>query len=215
VSPASDVPTPDPYETRRRWLGSSLSRRSPRSHRSGTTNWDEVSALCNALLVSKTTLMGYSHAFLVAADEHATTAKEKGLDGEVDGMMCVIALQNAVVGATKVLGKDHAAVKACEDEAKDLKNVRDMLTHFDDYAMGTGNLQKSLDGVDGPFGWMPMWNSPETILILTRRQGEDEATHYEVPIHKALKSVAVLVAAAADSLNMTPSSILEKLTGTE
>ena len=163
--------------------------------------------------MSKQTLMSYSHAFLVAAEVHASTAKEKGLDGEVDGMMCVIALQNAVVGATKILGKDHAAVRACLDEVKDLKNVRDMLTHFDDYAMGTGNLQKSLDGVDGPFGWMPMWNSSETIMILTRRRGEDEATHYEVPIHTAMMSVAVLVAAAADSLNLKPSPLLNKLRG--
>lgn len=165
--------------------------------------------------MSKKTLIGYSHAFLVAADAHAARAKEKGLEGEVDGMMCVIALQNAVVGATKVLGKDHGAVRACLDEARNLKNVRDMLTHFDDYAMGGGNLQRSLDGVDGPFGWMPMWHSPETILILTRRRGEEEATHYEVPIHQALKSVAALVAAAVDSLNMERSMLLEKLTGTE
>lgn len=165
--------------------------------------------------MSEKKLMGYSHAFLVAADAHAAAAKEKGLDGEVDGMMCVIALQNAVAGAMKILGKDNASVKACLDEAKDLRNVRDMLTHFDDYAMGTGHLQKSLDGVDGSFGWVPLWNSPETILILTRRRGEEEVTHYEVSIHKALKSVAVLVAAAADSLNMKPSSLLEKLTRTE
>jgi len=165
--------------------------------------------------VSKKMLMGYSHAFLVAAEEHATTAKGKGVDGQVDGMICVIALQNAVAGATKVLGKNHAAVKACLDETKDLKDVRDMLTHFDDYTTGTGTLQKSLDGVDGPFGWMPMWDSPETISILTRRKGETEATHFEVPIHKALKAVAALVAAAANSLNVKPSSVLEKLTATE
>lgn len=159
-------------------------------------------------------MMGYAHSFLMAADEHATAAKEKGLDGEVDGMMCVIALQNAVVGATKVLGEDHAAVKACKDEAKDLKDVRDMLTHFNEYAIGVGKLQRSLDGVDGASAWMPMWNSPETILILTRRKGEEEATAYEVPIHRTLRSVAVLVAAAADSLNMKPSSLLRRLSGT-
>lgn len=156
--------------------------------------------------------MGYSHAFLVAADAHASSAKEKGPDGEVDGMMCVIALQNAVVGATKVLGTDHPAVHSCLSEVRDLKNVRDMLTHFDAYAMGTGNLQKSLDGADGPFGWLPMWNSPETILILTRRKGGAEATQYEVPIHKALRSVAALVAATANSMSMQPSLLLERLT---
>lgn len=159
-------------------------------------------------------LMSYSHAFLVAANAHATAAKQKGLDGEVDGMMCVIALQNAAAGATKILGSNHVAVKSAVAEAKDLKNVRDMLTHFDAYAMGTGNLQKPLEGVDGPFGWWPMWNSNETILILTRRRGEEGATHYEVPIHKALRSVAGLVLAAVMSLGMESSELLERLTGT-
>jgi hypothetical protein len=127
--------------------------------------------------------------------------------------MCVIALQNAVVGATKIVGTDHAAVKACLDEVTDLKNVRDMLTHFDGYAIGAGNLQKSVSGSDGPFGWMPMWNSPETIVILTRRKGDAEATYYEVPIGDALRSVALLVAAAAASLKWKPSALLEKLIG--
>lgn len=165
--------------------------------------------------MSKRTLMGYSHAFLEAAEAHASLAKEKGIDGEVDGMMSVIALQNAVVGATKILGQDHPAVRICRDQVRDLKNVRDMITHFDAYAMGAGNLQKSLDGADGPFGWMPMWNTPETILILTRRRGEREATHYEVPIHQAVRSVAVLVAAAADSLHLRPSPLPERLIGAD
>ncbi len=162
--------------------------------------------------MSKRTLLSYSHAFLVAANEHAAAAKEKGVDGEVDGMMCAIALQNAVVGATKLLGKNHPAVEECLTRTQDLKNVRDMVTHFDDYALGTGKLQQSVDGSDGSFGWMPMWNSPETILILTRRKGEHVATHYEVAIHDVLRAVAVLVRTAADSLNVEPSTLLERLT---
>lgn len=164
--------------------------------------------------MSKRTLLGYSHAFLVAADEHAAAAKEKGVGGEVDGMMCAIALQNAVVGATKLLGKHHPAVKECLARTRDLKKVRDMVSHFDDYALGTGKLQKSLNGSDGPFGWMPMWNSPENILILTRRKGEEMATHYEVAIHDALKAVAVLVGTAAESLNVEPSALWKRLTAT-
>lgn len=123
-------------------------------------------------------------------------------------------MQNAVAGATKILGKNHAAVKQALDEVKDVKDVRDMLTHFDAYTTGTGKLQKSLDDSDGPFAWWPMWNSGETILILTRRRGEEEATHYEVSIHKAPRSVAVLVLAAATSLSIEPSPLLERLTNT-
>jgi hypothetical protein len=137
------------------------------------------------------------------------------IDGQGDGMMCVIALQNAVAGATRLLGENHSAVKACLVQARDLKDVRDMLTHFDDYALGTGRLQRPTSGTDGPFGWMPMWNSDETILILTRRRGETEATHYEVPIHRALRAVANVVAAAASTLGVEPSPLLQRLTAAQ
>ncbi|MGY1844434.1 hypothetical protein [Modestobacter sp. SYSU DS0875] len=161
--------------------------------------------------MSKSTLVAYSHAFLVAADAHATAAKAAGVDGEVDGMMCVIALQNAVAGAIKFLGKDDPAVKAYFEQSQDLKDVRDMFTHFDEYALGKGKLQKSLDGTGGPFGWMPMWNTDETFLILNRRKGETLPTEYRVNIHSALKSVAALVAAAAAKMNKTPSALLIRL----
>lgn len=160
-------------------------------------------------------LLSYSHAFLVAAAEHAAAAKQEGVDGEVDGMMCAIALQNAVVGATRLLGRSHPAVTACLAETRDLKDVRDMLTHFDDYALGTGTLQKSLSEGDGAYGWMPVWNSPETLVILARRAGEDDATHYDVAIHDALRSVAVLIGAAAASLNAGPSALVERLTAAD
>lgn len=167
---------------------------------------------CEAVTVSRKMMLGYAHAFLVAADAHAARAKEAGVDGEVEGMMCIIALQNAVAGASRILGKGDQAVQKCLHDVRDLKDVRDMLTHFDEYTSGTGKLQKSPEGTDGPFGWMPMWNSDETMLILTRRRGEEQASHYEVPIHKALRSVAALVAAAADSMNVKHTPLLERLT---
>ena len=55
-------------------------------------------------------LMSYLRAFLVTADAQATAAKQKELDGEADGMMCGIALQDAAAGAPKILGAHHAAV---------------------------------------------------------------------------------------------------------
>jgi len=160
-------------------------------------------------------LLSYSHAFLVAADQHATAAKAANIDGQVDGMMCVIAAQNAVAGATRLLGEHHPAVEVCLKQVPDLKAVRDMFTHFDEYALGTGRLQKPAPGTDGPFGWWPMWNSNETILILARRRGEEEATHYQVPIHTALVAAAGVVAAAASSLGLEPSPLLQRLTGNE
>lgn len=191
--------------------------------------------------------LSYAHAFLVAAAAHATAAKEKGLDGEVDGMMCIIALQNSVVGAIRTLGKGHHAVQKYKLVAGDLKDVRDMLTHFDEYSIGEGKLQEKIEVKVPPpppptllqrlarlfrrswnspaspevdpeseiFGWLPMWNSDETMMILNRRKGDDVPTTYEVPIHRALRNVAVLVSAAATSIGKKPSPLLIKLTGPE
>lgn len=163
--------------------------------------------------MSKQILLGYSHAFLEAADAHASAAKEKGVDGEVHGMMCVIALQNAAAGAIKLLGKGTKAVQTYHAKTGDLTHVRDMLTHFDEYAIGEGKLQKPTDDEDGPFGWMPMWNSSETILKLNRRRGEEIPTRYEVAIQPTLVAVAELVGVAADAMGRLPSPLVKMLTG--
>lgn len=159
-------------------------------------------------------LMGYTHAFLAAADAHATAAKRLAPYGEVDGMMCVIALQNAVMGATKVLGKSDPAVKTALQGVPDLKAVRDMLTHFDEYTVGESPYQTARNGADGPFGWLPMWETGETVHILSRRHGEDMPTSYQVPIHKALRVVATLVLAARTARGGESTPLLDRLTAT-
>lgn len=167
--------------------------------------------------------LSYAHAFLVAADGHATAAKEKGVYGEVDGMMCIIALQNSVVGAARTLGKGHHAVQQYSKVAGDLKDVRDMLVHFDAYAVGDGKLQEKAAGVaqvskknesveSEVFGWMTQWATDETMIILNRRKGDFEATLYEVPIHAALRNVAILVAVGVKSIREKPSPLLRRLT---
>ena len=95
-------------------------------------------------------LPGYTHDFLTVAEQHVAAAQAKGVDGEVDAMIAIIALQNAVVGATKILGRGHPAVKACLSELPDLKDVRDMLTHFDEYVVGGGRLQAPSPVVTAP-----------------------------------------------------------------
>jgi hypothetical protein len=140
------------------------------------------------------------------------------------------------------VGKGHVAALKFAQEFPDWKHVRDMLTHFDAYAIGEGNLQKKLEETAGAlpanaepievepkttpkknggsvaeqpkpiaWGWMPMWDSGETIRILVRRKGEAEATFYEVSLHKALKAVAVLLSAAAALLEHESSELMKKL----
>ena len=120
--------------------------------------------------------------------------------------------QNAAAGAIKLLGKRLKAVQTYRAKASDLTHVRDMLTHFDEYATGEGKLQKPTNDEDGAFGWMPLWNSPETILILNRRRGDEIPTRYEVAIQPTLVAVAELVGAAADAMGRDPSPLVKKLT---
>ena len=156
-------------------------------------------------------LPSYTHDFLTVAEQHVAAAQAKGVDGEVDAMIAIIALQNAVVGATKILGRGHPAVKGCLSESPDLKDVRDMLTHFDEYAVGGGRLQAPEGGGDGAFGWLPMWNAPGTLSILNRRRGDELPTEYRVTVADALRSVAALVGAADASLGLPRSSVVARL----
>ena len=184
----------------------------------------------------KKQLLGYAHAFVVAAEATPLPQGRRGVDGQVDAMMCVIALQNSVVGqAGARQGPRRCA--GFHSQVPDLKGVRDMLTHFYDYAIGRGWLQKVqvAEVVEKPgesepmaateagteaestkkfWGWMPMWNPDETVAILKRPKGEDLPTLYEVPIHKALKRLQ-LVLAAALFLEMEPTPLVKALTSSE
>jgi hypothetical protein len=161
--------------------------------------------------VSERTLVGHAHAFLGVAEEHVAAAQDKTIDGAVDGMMAVIALQNAVVGAAKVLGKEHPQVVKCLSTVADLKNMRDMFMHFDDYALGTGRMQRSNAGAEGSFGWQAFWNSPATLVILVRGRGELMPTQCSIELDHALLAVAALVRAAVESIHIVASPLLERL----
>jgi hypothetical protein len=54
-----------------------------------------------ASIGKKRVFFSYAHAFLVAADGQVTEAKVKGINGEVAGMMSVIAMHNAALVRSK------------------------------------------------------------------------------------------------------------------
>lgn len=127
--------------------------------------------------------------------------------------MCIIAMQNAVAGATNILGKNHEAVRVFHEKGKYLKDARDMLTHFEDYALDEGKLQKSPDAGDRYGPWFTEWGSGETLTVWLNRSGSGEkSTPYPVPIHETLRSVATLVAAALESVGKQRSELIERLT---
>jgi hypothetical protein len=49
--------------------------------------------------------------------------------------------------AYRILGPTHQAILAFEAAAPDLKNLRDMIEHFDAYLVGEGNLQETTSGL--------------------------------------------------------------------
>ena len=64
-------------------------------------------------------------------------------DAQVDGMLFVVALDSAEVAAVALLGKGHPAIAAFRAAVPHLRDMRDLLMHFDAYVQERGHLQKS------------------------------------------------------------------------
>jgi hypothetical protein len=75
-------------------------------------------------------------------------------DAQVDVMLFADALRNVLRGAERVLDKKHAAVVAFLEAVPDVRHVRDMFEHFDEYVEGVGHRQK--DGSVEPGDWIPL-----------------------------------------------------------
>lgn len=75
---------------------------------------------------------------------------------EPDCYLLVLALRQAFVGVEAVARFEGGGIKELVDEAKKpmaedlsgLKDLRDMLTHFDDYLKGSGVLQRAIANSD-------------------------------------------------------------------
>jgi hypothetical protein len=65
------------------------------------------------------------------------------MDAQVRGWLFVLAIANVERGAIAVLGKGHNAVQAYQSAVPDATDVRNMVTHFDEYIKGAGRLQES------------------------------------------------------------------------
>lgn len=91
-----------------------------------------------------------------AARDACAAALVGELGGQSQGYLAVIALHNARTAVVAVLGEQHEAVALLDGRVADLKQCRDMLSHFEEYVSGSGRLQAKASGVEAP--WLPMWS---------------------------------------------------------
>ena len=146
-----------------------------------------------------------------AARKAAAGALEDELDGESQGHLAIIALHNASVAVERCLGRNHEAVTKLHASCPDLKNARDMLTHFEDYVVGNGNLQKEAKqeirraaseqgDTLGRVPWLALWSGSEehqSLTILTHSDASGTPTAYTVDVQQTMRAVAIAVATAA------------------
>jgi hypothetical protein len=62
---------------------------------------------------------------------------------EVDAFHFVIALAGLERAGRAVLGEDHRSMQIFHAMVPDARAIRDVVSHFDEYVVGTGRLQKS------------------------------------------------------------------------
>lgn len=101
--------------------------------------------------------------------------------GKRDALSLVLldAVRNTARGARVVLGNGHAALARFDSSAPKLKNFRDRLEHFDEYATGSGQRQKAKDiGVKGALrfvGSVGGGREGHVIHVVTIENGKEAA----------------------------------------
>jgi hypothetical protein len=79
------------------------------------------------------------HVWWTAAIRQAERIKDASFDEmQPDVFLFVQALNNLVRGATRILGANHDAVQTFNSAHPGLKDLRNMVEHFDEYAAGDG-----------------------------------------------------------------------------
>ncbi len=160
----------------------------------------------------------WTHAWLSAADRQAQRSIELGdrPGAQVEAMLFVVSVRNAVLGAERILGREDPAVLEFQTRAPSVKSVRDMLTHFDKYIEGDGHLQRSgrRKPDTPPQPWMTLWggDDKEAILVVVTTVGPDhDYRSYSVNVMSTLQAASDLVAAALTRAGFPESELLRRI----
>lgn len=155
----------------------------------------------------------WTHRWWLAAARQAQRILEAPSigDRETEMLLFIDALRNATRGAERVLGAEHPDYQAFERQVPDVKALRDMLQHFDEYVAGKGWLRApATDEVESP--WMIMTSGSDdehSLWIITKtKAAPDDVTSFVVDTQAATRRAAELVLAtllAAGITEVSPS----------
>lgn len=149
-------------------------------------------------------LASWGLGWVSAAKEVADAALASEVDGQTQGQLAVLAMHNARTALTELLGADHVAIVRIDQVAPDLKQCRDMLSHFEDYVVGSGRLQsKSATGERVP--WWVMWgggNDCQELAFVTKTGNPAQTTTYWVNIQDTLHAIAAALVISIEELQL-------------
>jgi len=148
-------------------------------------------------------LAQWCHTWLAAtvrAGERVRDAPSIG-DREVELLQFVTALHNTRLAAVAVLGEEDECIAALDRVAPRLKLVRDMISHFDQYAAGTGRKQQAARAA----GKQPTWLTTTSgdgddnvfSFVVDAKEG-DELEELRVPVTDAIKAARDVFIVVAD-----------------
>lgn len=158
----------------------------------------------------------WSHMWLAAAERQADRAEQRGSDPDAqsEAMLFVLALHNAGLGAQAVLEESHEMIANFREESS-LTQIRDMLSHYDEYVAGDGRLQRRKPRLKNTYKapWLVAVGGDETTLVILTRTGPDrQQTSYHLNVRSTLRSVADLVSAALRHAGITqPSATIDRI----
>ena len=141
-------------------------------------------------------LASWTYIWYTAANLAAESVSGSGVGmSNAPLLLFVDSMRNVIRGAERLLGRDHPALRDFRAAVPDAVNVRDVVGHFDAYALGKGALQKK-----------GLIRGDIAHFVSGRIDNEVRRIHvadFVVELPGALEALADLAQAALDSASIT------------
>jgi hypothetical protein len=130
----------------------------------------------------------FSWADAVERQRQRVEAAQDLVSAQPDAMLFAVAIGGLLQNAEMELGKGHRAIQVFKEQVPNSKDIRDIVSHLDNYSQGTGRLQK-----DGRAGRLT--------TLMRGIDSEIELTFfgYELLVPSAADAAAELAAAVLDA----------------
>ncbi len=124
-------------------------------------------------------------------------------DRETEFLLFVTALRNALRSAGVVLGYRHSAVMRFYESCPELKNLRDLLEHHDEYLRGEGDLQEERRAAKLPPFFTTMVSGSGgshafTVLVDTSTEPGGSLASYSVDVKRSIAAALDVVRQVVD-----------------